>query len=54
MKKTKIIWDAEPREIPGYGVPSKGDVLNVPNHMAESFVTQGLAVKPKAKQENVK
>ena len=51
----EIVWDAEERELPGFGVVSKGDKITVPEQMAKSYVLEGLAktsksvVKPKEK-----
>lgn len=55
MNMATIIWDADQRELPGHGVVSKGDKVSIPEHMAASYVYQGLAVKDKqAKQEKSK
>lgn len=54
MKMTVIIWDADQREIPGFGVVSKGEKVKLPDHMATSFVYQGLATTIKPEKEKAK
>ncbi len=49
--KKVVIWDADTRELPGIGVAKKGERLNVPTHMAKSYVYQGLAVYPTVKKQ---
>ena len=45
--KTQVKWTGDERELPGQGVAKKGDILTLPDHMAKSYVYQGLAVKVK-------
>lgn len=53
-KKVTIVWDADERELPGIGIAKKGDELIVPDHVATSYIYQGLAVKPKPAKEKTK
>lgn len=41
----KIKWVGEDRMVPGYGMGTKGNVLEIPNNMAKSYIEQGLAEK---------
>lgn len=50
----KVKWVGEDRELPGYGVPTKGDILLLPDHLAKSLTSQGLAVKVKSNKETDK
>lgn len=43
-----IIWKGPEREIPGYGMGTKGAELTVPDAMAYSYIEQGLAELKKA------
>ena len=38
-----ITWRGEERELPGFGMVSHGVEKLLPDHMADSFVEQGLA-----------
>ena len=49
MNEKVIVWDADQREIPGHGVISRGDVKSLPEHLATSFIYQGLATPQKVK-----
>ena len=40
-----IKWTGDERELPGIGVVNKGDIVTVPDHVATSYIYQGLAVK---------
>ena len=40
---TKIKWVADERELPGIGVAKPGDIITLPEHLAKSYVYQGLA-----------
>lgn len=47
MKSVK--WLGETRTIPKHGVATKGENIELPSNIADSFIKQGLAkVKPKA------
>ena len=39
----EIIWDGEPKTIPGYGEVKKGVSKCLPKDLADSFVNQKLA-----------
>jgi hypothetical protein len=41
----KIKWIGEMREIPNYGTKSDGDIFELPEDMAISLISQGLAVQ---------
>lgn len=49
-----IIWNADERILPGFGVVKKGDRKSVPEHVAKSYVYQGLANYPSSKKEKSK
>ena len=45
---TQVKWTGDERVLPGHGIANKGDVLTLPDHVARSYIYQGLAVKAKA------
>ncbi len=47
MNKQQVKWTGDQRELPGHGVVSRGDNLTLPDHVATSYIYQGLAVKAK-------
>lgn len=52
MKTKKIVWKAEQRFLPKFGEVQKGDIKILPENIAESYISQGLAVPFKStKQE---
>ncbi len=54
MSTTKSIkWTGDERELPGIGVVNKGDVIEVPEHVAISYIYQGLASKHTTKTKEV-
>ncbi len=55
MKKMKSIkWTGEHRIIPGYSVAVRGQVITVPEDMANSYIEQGMAEElKKPKQDRI-
>lgn len=43
MSDKQVKWAGPQRELPGQGVVEKGDIVTLPDHMAKSYVYQGLA-----------
>ena len=53
----KIKWIGEDRMIPSHGIGEAGKILELPDVMAASYISQGLAEKvaiDKAKAKNIK
>lgn len=41
----QIEWTGEDRNIPDFGMATKGRVLTLPERKADSFISQGLATE---------
>jgi len=42
-----ILWTGEHRIIPGYSVATRGQLITIPDSMADSYIEQGMAQLPK-------
>lgn len=42
-----ILWTGEHRIIPGYSVATRGQLITIPDSMANSYIEQGMATIPK-------
>lgn len=42
-----VVWKAEDRMIPGYGLGHKGEEITLPAHMVKDFLKQGLVERKK-------
>ena len=51
MTQVKIKWEAGDRILPRIGEVRPGDIITVPDHVATSYIYQGLAVALKLKKE---
>lgn len=52
----RIEWVSEQRVLPTVGCVEKGSVIDVPDHMADGYISQGEAkeVKPIIKRDKVR